>query len=149
MNLLAGMINVRRDKYLGICVPYLEGRSHNLLPFIPAKPRQAVQGLHSLVLSLELEVISCCLHTKEELCMYPVIAGLALLEILLDGQTSSLTHCIHHQWPHHRLEPTLQGIPSGLLQEQGGNNRGLLSHDPLHWVPVLLHGWQRCVGILA
>jgi len=78
-----------------------------------------------------------------------VIAGLALLEILLDGLTSSLPHCIHHQWPHHWLEPTLQGIPGGLLQEKGGNNHGLLSHDPHGWVPALLHGLQRCVGIVA
>src|SRR5882724_9157907 len=128
------MINVRKVEYIGICVPSLEGCSDNLLPFVPAEPRQATQGLHGLVLSLELEVISCCLHTKEELCMYPVIAGLALLEILLDGHTSSLTHHIHHQWPHHRLEPTLQGIPGSLLQEQGGNNHGLLSCNPPRWV---------------
>src|SRR5882724_6171906 len=116
MNLLAGMINVRRDKYLGICVPYLEGHSHDLLPFIPAKPRQAAQGPHSLVLSLELEVISCCLHTKEELHMYPVIAGLAQLEILLDGQTSSLTHCIHTNGHTMGLNPLSEEFPGAFCK---------------------------------
>ena len=68
------MINVRRAEYLGICVPYLEGRSHNLLPFIPAEPRQAMQGPHGLVLSLELEVISWCLHCWRFFLMAKLVA---------------------------------------------------------------------------